>query len=91
MAPPVPSVVPARRTWPSMLARGAWHRGIGLLALAGAGNCVAALLAYRFALNPGGIVVVWAPAGFALALLVLTERERWPFAIVGAVVGTVIR
>ena len=72
-----------------MLARGAWHRGIGLLALAGAGNCVAALLAYRFALNPGGIVVVWAPAGFALALLVLIERERWPFAIVGAVVGNI--
>ncbi len=66
----------------------AW--GLGVASLVGAGYYLAARLAYAFSFQPSGVAVVWVPAGFMLALLILLDKRRWPFALAGAFVGNTL-
>ena len=54
------------------------------------GYFVCARLGYAFSLRRGGVVIVWVPAGFMLALLLLMPRRDWFVAIVAGMLGNVV-
>jgi PAS domain S-box-containing protein len=63
-------------------------RRLGLLVLTALGYFLLARLGYTYVIRPAGIAI-WPPAGFLLALFILTDTADWPVVLAGALVGNV--
>ena len=59
----------------------------GIAVLVAVAYFLAALISYAFKFEPSGVVVIWAPAGVMLALLVLMPYRSWPAAAIGGFAG----
>lgn len=64
--------------------------GLWISSLVAVGYYLAARLGYAYSFQPSNVAVVWVPAGFMLAILILLSKRDWPFAVVGAFIGNAL-
>ena len=61
-----------------------------LLFVAMVGVYAGARVSYAFAIQPAHVVMVWLPAGFVLAMLILRPRRDWFYVLCGAMLGNAL-